>query len=66
MKPRYPHIFIMRKDNGWLYSLQTSASSETEGVHVDGTPLVLKFWAPKGIEGEDFTLTLEEDAAKGE
>ena len=61
MTPRYPHIFITRKDNGWVYSLQTSASGETEGVHVDGTPLVLKFWAPTTGEGKDFILTLEEE-----
>ena len=61
MNPRYPHVFITRKDNGWVYSLQTSASSESEGVHVDGTPLVLKLWAPSVGDGKDFTLTLEED-----
>ena len=60
MGPRYPLIIIERKDNGWAYTLR-SASSETDAVHVDGSPLVLKFWAPKGIDGEDFTLTLEQD-----
>ena len=59
--PRYPQIIIERKDNGWAYTLRSSATAETDAVHVDGSPLVLKFWAPKGIDGEDFTLTLEQD-----
>lgn len=58
---RYPHIFITRKDNGWAYVLRSSAAVETDAVHVDGSPLILKFWAPRGIDGKDFTLTLEED-----
>lgn len=59
---RYPDIHIQRKDNGWVYSLRQSASSETQGVHPDGTPLVLKFWGSgTGIVAPYFTLTLEED-----
>ena len=61
MLNRYPHIIIERKDNGWSYILRSNAGTVTDAVHVDGSPLVLKFWAPKGIDGEDFTLTLEED-----
>ncbi len=66
MKLGYPRITITRRDNGWSYLLESSAATATDAVHVDGSPLVLKFWAPKGLEGEDFTLTLEEDAAEGE
>ena len=40
---RYPHIIIERKDNGWAYVLRSSAATVTDAVHVDGSPLVLKF-----------------------
>ena len=65
MTPRYPHIIIERRDNGWSYVLQSSASTVTDAVHVDGSPLVLEFWVPKGVDGQNFILRLEEEREAG-
>ena len=62
MKCIYPHIFIHAQGQRLgCTRFKPAPVTNPRAYTSHGSPLVLKFWAPKGIEGEDFTLTLEED-----